>query len=85
MEIWAPAPPFGGGVRRSTEPFPRSTGPRSTLQVHDLLGPAHDRVILQGVLQKLKYVQHVDLLGKVEDIGMILVFIILIDTIFINN
>ena len=39
---------------------------------------AHDRVILQGVIQKLKYVQHVDLLGKVQDIGMILVFIILI-------
>ena len=45
---------------------------------------AHDRVILQGVIQKLKSVQHVDLLGKVQDRGMILVFFILIDTIFIN-
>jgi hypothetical protein len=30
---------------------------------------AHDRVILQGVIQKLKSVQHVDLLGKVQDRG----------------
>ena len=45
---------------------------------------AHDRVILQGVIQKLKSVQHVDLLGKVQDRGMILVFFILIDTILIN-
>ncbi len=30
---------FGGGVRRSTEHFPRSTVPRPTLHVHDLPGP----------------------------------------------
>ena len=30
---------FGGGVRRSTEHFPRSTAPRSTLHVHELPGP----------------------------------------------
>ena len=45
---------------------------------------AHDRVILQGVIQKLKSVQHVDLLVKVQESGMILVFIILIDTILVN-
>ena len=31
---------FGGGVRRSTVHFPRSTAPRSTLHVHELPGPA---------------------------------------------
>ena len=30
---------FGGGVRRSTVHFPRSTAPRSTLHVHELPGP----------------------------------------------
>jgi hypothetical protein len=45
---------------------------------------AHDRVILQEAMYKLKSVQHVEMLGKVRNRGVIPVFITLIDTILVN-